>query len=86
MTSTNDVISQKATWYQINILSKCFSGLAEQFDSYRYFVKIMLSYSKWRLSRQINEIEQNDVTIDVISQKCDMVSINDFVKVFLRSH
>ena len=77
---------KNATWYQINILSKCSSGLVEQFDSYKNFVKIMLSYSKWRLSRQINEIEQDDVTIDVISQNCDMVSIKDFVEVFLRSH
>ena len=32
------------------------------------------------LSRQIDEIEQNDVTIDVISQKRNMVSKKDFSK------
>ena len=41
-------------------------------------MKIKLRGSKWRLSRQINDIEQNDITIEVVGQKCDMVSKKRF--------
>ena len=52
---------------------------------YRYFVKIKLKCSKRRLSGKVNEIEQNVVTNNVISQKGDMVSNKDFAKIFFRS-
>ena len=52
---------------------------------YRYFVKIKLKCSKRRLSEKLNEIELNDVTNNVISQKRDLVSNKDFAKIFLRS-
>ena len=55
-------------------MSKCSSGVVEQFDLYKYFVKIMLSYSKRRFRGKISEIEQNDVTNDVIDQKRDILS------------
>ena len=40
----------------------------------------MLSCSKRRLSGKISEIEQNDVTDDVINKKRDMLQNKDFVK------
>ena len=52
---------------------------------YRYFVKIKLKSSKRRLSEKVNEIEQNVVTNNVISQKRDLASNKDFAKIFLRS-
>ena len=70
----NDVICKKRDMLSNTDLAKMLFGFVEQYDSYKHFVKIKLSRSKRRLSRQVNEIEQNDVTIDVISQKRDMVS------------
>ena len=74
----NDVISKKR-----DILSN--KVLLNNLTHHKYFVKIKLSRSKRRLSRQVDEIEQNDVTIDVMSQKHNIVSKKDFFKVFLRS-
>ena len=54
-------------------------------STYKYFVTIKLSCSKRRLSGKVNEIEQNNVTNDVIIKKRDMVSNKDFVKMFPRS-
>ena len=52
---------------------------------YRYFVKIKLKCSKRQLSGKVNEIEQNDVTNNVVSQKRDLVSNKDYATIFLRS-
>ena len=51
----------------------------------RYFVKIKSSCSKRRLSGRNNEIDRNDVTNNVISEKRDMGSNEDFVKMFPES-
>ena len=60
-------------------------GILNNFTSHKYFVKIKPSCSKRRSSGKVNEIEQNDVTNNVISQKRDLLSNKDFAKIFLRS-
>ena len=44
------------------------------FTPYKYFVKFKSSCPKRRLCGEISEIEQYDVTNDVIDQKRDMLS------------
>ena len=46
----------------------------------KYFMKIKLSCSKRRSSGKISEIEQIDVTNDVIDLKRDMLSKNILLK------
>ena len=57
--------------------------MLNNFISYEYFVKVKSSHSKRRLSGKISEIDQNDVTNDVIDQTPDIVSNKDFTKIFL---
>ena len=52
---------------------------------YIYFLNIKLKCSKRRLSGKVNDLEQKDVTNDVISQKRDMLLNKDFAKMFRRS-
>ena len=56
------------------ILPDCSSGHVKQPYSHKYFVKIKLSSSKGWWSSKISEIEQNDVTNDVIGQILNMIS------------
>ena len=61
------------------ILNKMAMGI--NLTPHKYFVKIKLGCPKRRLSGKISKIEQKDV----ISQKRDNLSNNDFAKLFLRS-
>ena len=83
---TNDVIGSKKR----HGIKKVFSQnvllvMLNNFTLNKYFVKIKLSCSKGRWSGKISEIEQNDVTNDVIGQKRDMVLKKYFARLFLWS-
>ena len=70
---TNDVLDKSETWYQKMFCQIVPLIALTNFTSHNYFEKIKLSCSKRRWSSKISEIEQSDVTSDVIDQKRDTV-------------